>query len=138
MTMTERQKLIAIHSALDDALGDTDPQFSDDVTDAEIRDEDPIFWAAKEIADMLGENSWDSIPVEARVYGRWAGNPNGILEDVTRCVEAVYGHRDYHSRQCSRTRGHGPDGLYCKQHGKQPDARNALEPRPEPQGAGNG
>lgn len=52
-----------------------------------------------------------------RVYGRWAGKPKGTQEDPTRCVEEVCaGGRDMHFYQCLRKRGHGPDGLYCKQH----------------------
>lgn len=40
-------------------------------------------------------------------------------EDPTKCIENVH---DYSTRwphrphQCARKRGHGPDGLYCKQH----------------------
>lgn len=53
----------------------------------------------------------------ARVYGAWAGNPAGHKEDVTLCIAAVWS-KDRWSRetQCSRKRGHGPDGLYCKTH----------------------
>lgn len=36
------------------------------------------------------------------------------MKDPTRCIASIYS--DYHSRQCSRPRGHGRDGLYCKQH----------------------
>ena len=52
MTEHERQKLEAIFSVLDGFLGDTDPYFSEDITDTEIREEEPVFWAAKEI-DLL-------------------------------------------------------------------------------------
>lgn len=31
-----------------------------------------------------------------------------------RCIQSVRG--DYHSYQCQRPRGYGPDGNYCKQH----------------------
>lgn len=48
-------------------------------------------------------------------YGVWAGNPKGIIEDVTRCIGTVYSNR-CSSRQCSRKREHGLDKLYCKQH----------------------
>ncbi len=52
-----------------------------------------------------------------RIYGQWAGDPKGRIEDETRCVEEVMS--DFmHFYQCSRKRGHGPDGLYCKQHAK--------------------
>ncbi len=50
-----------------------------------------------------------------RIYGGWAGNPRGIAEDKTLCIQNVWG--DFgHGHQCSRKRGHGKDGLYCKQH----------------------
>lgn len=47
-----------------------------------------------------------------RTYG-----VNGCPEDVVCCIEKVYPPgRWMSSKQCSRKRGHGPDGLYCKQH----------------------
>ena len=50
-----------------------------------------------------------------RRYGRY-GNP----EDPKRCVVEVAERPHYIQRsQCSRKRGHGKDGLYCKQHAKQ-------------------
>jgi hypothetical protein len=53
-----------------------------------------------------------------RRYGVWAGQPKGMPEDPNRCIEEVHASR-WISHQCSRKRGHGPDGLYCKQHAKQ-------------------
>lgn len=53
-----------------------------------------------------------------RVYGAWAGRPQGVPEDVTRCVESVFADRDWIPHQCTRKRGHGPEGLYCKQHAR--------------------
>lgn len=50
-------------------------------------------------------------------YGEWAGNEKGSPENKTRCIEEVCGDFAYF-HQCSRKRGHGPDGLYCKQHAK--------------------
>jgi hypothetical protein len=58
----------------------------------------------------------------ARRYGVWAGNPVGFPEDKDRCIEAVYG-GDYILYQCRRKRGHGEDGLRCKQHAKKPEVR---------------
>lgn len=52
----------------------------------------------------------------ARRYGEWAGAPRGFPEDPRRCVEAVW--VGWHERQCTRKRGHGPNGEYCKQHAK--------------------
>ena len=55
-------------------------------------------------------------PVRERIiYGQWAGNERGVLEDETRCIKAIY---EWYSHQCSRKRGFGKDGLYCKQHAK--------------------
>lgn len=48
-------------------------------------------------------------------YGAVWGS-KGRLEVATRCIQHVWG--KYRDRQCSRERGHGPDGLYCKQHAK--------------------
>jgi len=56
-----------------------------------------------------------------RIYGEWAGNPEGVPERLTDCIKEVWpptsggGWQPY---QCQRKRGHGPDGLYCKQHAK--------------------
>jgi hypothetical protein len=54
-----------------------------------------------------------------RVYGgRDGGMFKGSPEDETRCIEEVsdYDSRWAHYGQCSRKRGFGIDGLYCKQH----------------------
>jgi hypothetical protein len=53
-----------------------------------------------------------------RRYGTWAGKPDGHPEDLARCIESVYVHGRYVPAQCSRNRGHGPDGEFCKQHAK--------------------
>lgn len=52
-----------------------------------------------------------------RYYNRWAGDPKGVPEDTSRCVaEVAEPGRGLHFYQCSRKRGHGPDGLMCSQH----------------------
>jgi hypothetical protein len=51
-----------------------------------------------------------------RIYGQWAGNPNGVPEDPTHCIHAVRNDFQPGGYQCTRKRGHGPAGLYCKQH----------------------
>ena len=57
--------------------------------------------------------------MEKRIYGQWTGNPKGIEENISRCVEEVYNRcSGMLSSQCSRKRGYGKDGLYCKQHAK--------------------
>ncbi len=62
---------------------------------------------------------------ELRRYDKSALNPRGKREDVIRCIEEVSEPPSYwHSHQCTRKRGHGKDGLYCKQHAKQHPDRN--------------
>lgn len=53
-----------------------------------------------------------------RRYGQCSGNERGIPENVLLCVEEVSSQGSWHYHQCSRKRGQGPDGLYCKQHAK--------------------
>ena len=53
-----------------------------------------------------------------RIYDRSAINPKGIPEDTTRCIAEVTDFSGWHRYQCSRKRGHGPNGEYCKQHAK--------------------
>jgi hypothetical protein len=54
-----------------------------------------------------------------RRYRRWAGCPKGTPEDESCCIVSVAdGGRSVLSHQCNRKRGHGPGGLYCKQHAK--------------------
>jgi len=54
------------------------------------------------------------------VYCRWGGNPKGVKEDTTRCIEEVWpqDRGTWLPHQCGRRRGHGPDGRFCKQHAK--------------------
>ena len=54
---------------------------------------------------------------EEKRYGQWSGNEKGNPEDKTKCFEEI-GFEDYVGRQCSRKRGYGPGGLYCKTHAK--------------------
>lgn len=66
-----------------------------------------------------------------RRYGKWAGSPDGVPEDTALCVFECG--VSPHYRQCSRQRGHGPDGLYCKQHAKMLTAgRSIYVPPDEP------
>lgn len=57
---------------------------------------------------------------EVKRYGQWAGNPEGFAENPAYCVKEVWpkSGNGWIPYQCTRKRGHGPDGLYCKQHGK--------------------
>jgi len=45
--------------------------------------------------------------------------------DPEMCAYAVMGKRDYWAWQCSRNSGHGPDHLYCNQHAKKVESKNA-------------
>jgi hypothetical protein len=56
--------------------------------------------------------------MEKRIYDKWAGNPKGIPEDVTRCIETVSTGAGWHLTQCSLKRCHGAEGLYCKRHAR--------------------
>ena len=58
-----KRRLVAIHRALDESLGDSDT--IDDMTDDEIRQEEPVLWAAMQIADMIGEGPWDKYTANA-------------------------------------------------------------------------
>ena len=64
-------------------------------------------------------------------YGTWAGRPKGNTEDPLRCVEEVWpsgsGGGGWTPYQCTRPRGHGPGGLWCKQHGKKAEEREARD-----------
>lgn len=53
-----------------------------------------------------------------RRYAQWAGNPDGIKEDTTLCISEVYDMETFRHHQCTRKRGHGPNGEYCTQHAK--------------------
>ena len=49
-------------------------------------------------------------------YGQWAGDPKGLGFYSYECAMEVWPPGEWISRQCTRLPGHGPDGLYCKQH----------------------
>ncbi len=51
-------------------------------------------------------------------YNSWAGNPKGTLYKDKYCAYDVWLSTGWTSHQCSRKNGHGPAGLYCKQHAK--------------------
>ena len=55
-----------------------------------------------------------------RRYGKLRGGQRGTkAEDPTRCIVEIWPSTVWvSSYQCSRPRGHGPGGLYCKQHAK--------------------
>jgi hypothetical protein len=52
-------------------------------------------------------------------YARWAGNRHGNPYKPERCAEEVWPNdRGFIPGQCFRKPGHGPDGIFCKQHAK--------------------
>lgn len=51
-------------------------------------------------------------------YGQWAGSPHGSKCDPERCAEEIKPKHSWLRQQCSRKRGHGPEGAFCKQHAK--------------------
>lgn len=52
--------------------------------------------------------------MKLRVYGHFAKN----LENTTHCIVEVSDGYGWGWHQCSRKRGHGEGGLFCKQHSK--------------------
>lgn len=48
-------------------------------------------------------------------YNKWAGNPKGSPYREDRCACEVFDGRALFY-QCCRKPGHGPAGLFCKQH----------------------
>ena len=52
-------------------------------------------------------------------YQVWVGNPKGHPYDPYACAAKVWGiGTRFLPYQCCRKPGHGPDGLYCKQHAR--------------------
>ena len=58
MTFKEKCKLVEIHRAISDEIGDTDPDCGD-MTKAEIRDDEPLLFACMTLAGMIGQGPWD-------------------------------------------------------------------------------
>lgn len=55
--------------------------------------------------------------LSTKVYGAWAGDEKGTPYNPDQCAQEVRDiHSSYQIYQCSRKKGYGPDGLYCKQH----------------------
>jgi len=48
-----REIIEAVANVLDKYLGDTDPAFPEDFTDEDIMQEEPIFWACRELFYLL-------------------------------------------------------------------------------------
>ena len=61
----------------------------------------------------------------------------GVLEYVKYCIVEVPDPHVWQGHQCFRKRGHGPDGLYCRQHAKmveQDPGSVYMPPKQENQG----
>lgn len=54
-----KYRLVKIHDALGAHLGDTDPYIPEDMNDEEVCEYEPVFWAAKKIAELIGDGPWD-------------------------------------------------------------------------------
>ena len=52
-----KDKLQVIFDTLDGILGDTELFIEEDMTDDEIREEEPIFWCAKEIMGLIKDKN---------------------------------------------------------------------------------
>jgi hypothetical protein len=51
-------------------------------------------------------------------YGRWSGNENGHPFRPGQCAYSVTPRGGWHSQQCVRRAGFGPEKLFCQQHAK--------------------
>jgi len=69
---------------------------------------------------------------KSRRYHQWAGNSEGVPEDLKRCVVEIYAPK-CHSYQCLRPRGNGHNGLFCKQHARMIEEEKHPKPvKPDP------
>ena len=66
MKFEEKCRLVRIYGAIDKAIGDTDPDVNG-MTDQEIREEEPLMWAAIRLAEMIGPGPWDKYTISGRV-----------------------------------------------------------------------
>lgn len=53
MNKSERKLIEQVADILDAELGDTEPYLPDGITDEEIREEQPLFWACRELNRIL-------------------------------------------------------------------------------------
>jgi hypothetical protein len=76
--MIDLEKLREIARTLNSTLGDTDPYFDDNMTDDDIRDESPVWWAARELNIMLDTlKTLAAQPAAAGVPEGWVPVPRG-------------------------------------------------------------
>ena len=57
-----------------------------------------------------------------RHYGKWICDPKGRRENKNNCIWEIFPKGHWTPYQCTRKRGYGPGGLYCKQHAKMVEA----------------
>lgn len=67
-------------------------------------------------------NVYGGVPLPANplnLYSAWSGTDTGTPVNPTRCITVVShdGVAGY-TRQCMHPNGHGPDGMFCKNHAK--------------------
>jgi len=75
MTFKEKCKLVEIHRAISDEMGDTDPDCGD-MTDADIRQEEPLLFACMTLAGMIGPGPWDKYRESNKEIDRKTGGPH--------------------------------------------------------------
>lgn len=61
---------------------------------------------------------------EPRMYGSNAWR-KGTREHPDLCIASVWPRGSWADHQCTRKRGYGPGGLWCKQHGRLEEEREA-------------
>lgn len=70
---------------------------------------------------MRYPHEMDSAELSSKLYGITSDHPEGTPYLPNWCAEEIWfpvGSPDEDLMQCSRRNGHGPKGLYCKQHAK--------------------
>lgn len=79
------------------------------------------------LSSITAENGGGIVTIDQPQPARRYGNYDQFKEDAARCIREVWEPGGWHSGQCSRKRGHGPDALYCTQHGRIAQKRIAAE-----------
>lgn len=86
------------------------------------------------MSDSTTQDPKGPLLVDVAVLRAYGYHFDRSKEDTTRCAaETSPVGRGNHPCQCSRPRGHGPDGLLCKQHAAKPAVTVRI---PEPGGWG--
>jgi len=109
-------RIVNIWRALDSTLGDTDPDFGD-MSDEEIRDESPVWWATRELRALIDAPPAAVSQAGALTMSGSAGTPRRRSGEMTRAAPLI---------QCPRCPALMPPGLSCK--GNPPDDPCPLRP----------